>query len=87
MTPYWHVWLADLQKLSGFSVDRCIKPKNFSDIMTGQLHHFADASTGGYGAVTYLRLTDSYGNISCTLLTSKSRVVSLKQITIPRPEL
>ena len=41
----------------------------------------------GYGAVTYLRLTDSYGNISCTLLTSKSRVVPLKQITIPRLEL
>lgn len=83
----WHVWLADLQKLSGFSVDRCIKPKNFIDIMTSQLHHFADASNSCYGAVTYLRLTDSYGKISCTLLTSKSRVVPLKQITIPRLEL
>lgn len=83
----WHVWLADLPKLSCFSVNRCIKPKNFSDIMTSQLHHFADASTSGYGAVTYLRLTDSYGNISCTLMTSKSRVVPLKQITIPRLEL
>ena len=68
----WHVWLANLPKLSGFSVNRCIKPKNFSDIMTSQLHHFADASTSGYRAVTYLRLTDSHGNISCTLMTSKS---------------
>ena len=84
---HWHVWLADLLKRSGFSVNRCIKPKNFSDIMNSQLHHFADASTSGYGAVTYLRLTDSYGNISCTLMSSKSRVVPLKQITIPRLEL
>ncbi|XP_022784631.1 uncharacterized protein LOC111325153 [Stylophora pistillata] len=83
----WHVWLADLPKLSGFSVNRCIKPKNFNDIMTSQLHHFSDGSTSGYGAVTYLHLTDSYGNISCTLMTSKSRVVPLKQITIPRLEL
>jgi len=44
----WHVWLAELPELSGFS-----------DIMTSQLHHFADASASGYGAVTYLRLTDS----------------------------
>ena len=39
----WGAWLADLPKLSGFSVNRCIKPKNFSGIMTSQLHHFADA--------------------------------------------
>ena len=83
----WHVWLADLPKLSGFSVNRCVKPKNFSDILNSQLHHFADASTSGYGAVTYLRLIDSYGNISCTLMSSKSPVVPLKQITIPRLEL
>ena len=55
--------------------------------MTSQLHHFADASTSGHGAVTYLHLTDSYGNISCALKASKSRVVPLKQITIPRLEL
>ena len=32
----WQVWLAYLPKLSGFSVNRCIKPKNFSDIKTSQ---------------------------------------------------
>ena len=73
----WHI----------FSVNRCIKLKNFSDIKTSQLNHFADASTSGYGTVTYLRLTDSYGNISSTLVTTKSRVVPLKQITIPRLKL
>lgn len=51
-----------------------------------QLHHFADASTLGYGTVTYLRMDTNIG-IHVTFLLSKARVAPLKQVTIPHLEL
>ena len=41
---HWQKWLADVPKLSEFTVDRCFKPANFGDISSSQLHHFSDAS-------------------------------------------
>ncbi len=51
-----------------------------------QLHNFADASTLGYGTVTYLRMETKH-DVHVTFLLSKARVAPLKQITIPRFEL
>lgn len=51
-----------------------------------QLHNFADASTLGYGTVTYLRLETKH-DVHVTFLLSKARVAPLKQETIPRLEL
>ena len=45
-----------MKQLSVFSVERCIKPVGFGKIKHAQLHHFADASEGGYGTVTYIRM-------------------------------
>ena len=39
----WERWLADLPKLPQFSIERCIKPRGFEVISSGQLHHFSDA--------------------------------------------
>ena len=83
----WQGWLEELPKLSEFSADRCLKPPDFGQVMSSQLHHFSDASETGYGAVSYLRLVDSNGNIHCTFVMGKSRVTPLKRITIPRLEL
>ena len=52
-----------------------------------QLHHFSDASEEGYGAVSYLCLTDALGNIACSILLGKARVAPLKTVTEPRLEL
>lgn len=52
----WTKWLSDLEKLSEFKVDRCIKSKWFGRITSSQLHHFSDASENGYGTVTYPRI-------------------------------
>ncbi|XP_070548347.1 uncharacterized protein [Ptychodera flava] len=58
----WEKWLSDLPKLEeSFTVPRCIKPEYFGDVDVAQLHHFADASENGYGAVSYLRLIDKVG--------------------------
>ena len=44
----WEKWLADLPKLSQFSVSRCIKPFGFNVISSSQLQHFSDASEVGF---------------------------------------
>ena len=83
----WEKWLLDLPRLSDFAVNRCVKPANFGDIISSQLHHFSDAAETGYGSVTYLRQVNASGEIHCSLMMSKSRVTPLKQISIPRLEL
>lgn len=83
----WLKWLEDLPKLEALKVDRCLKPKNFTDIVTAEIHHFSDASQQGYGAVSYLRTTDVNGNVHCSFVMAKSRLAPLKSITIPRLEL
>ena len=80
----WERWLADLPKLSQFTVQPCVKPAGFGVISSSQLHHFSDASETGLGSVSYLRLANVQGDILCTFLCAKSRVAPLKTITIPR---
>lgn len=52
-----------------------------------ELHGFCDASLAGIGAVIYLRFIDNNGEITISLLTSKTRVAPLREIKIPRLEL
>ncbi|KAL0177460.1 hypothetical protein M9458_026354, partial [Cirrhinus mrigala] len=83
----WSSWIQDLPKLADFSVSRCIKPTNFGNPQSFQLHHFADASEVGYGTVSYLRMTNDRGKIHVCFMMGKARVAPLKQMTIPRLEL
>ena len=39
----WKKWLAGLPTLTGFTVERCMKPENFGEIVGAQIHHFSDA--------------------------------------------
>ncbi|XP_035983363.1 uncharacterized protein LOC118557443 [Fundulus heteroclitus] len=55
----WKEWLRELQLISSFRIGRCYKPAGF-EVTSAQLHHFCDASEGGYGTVSYLRLTRRY---------------------------
>lgn len=55
----WGIWLKELPKLEQFTIGRCFKPTNFSSVISCQLHHFSDASTIAYGAVSYLRLVNA----------------------------
>lgn len=48
---------------------------------------FADASELAYGAVVYLRIRHSDGNITVELLASKTKVAPLHKVTLPRLEL
>lgn len=83
----WKQWLVDIESLISFKVDRCIKPKDFGVPIQRQLHHFADASKGGYGTVSYVRLQTSRNKVHVAFLLGKARVTPIKSITIPRLEL
>ncbi|KAK3702238.1 hypothetical protein QZH41_005406 [Actinostola sp. cb2023] len=80
----WESWLSDLPKLEQFSIPRCFKPPDFTDVQRRELHHFSDASSHGYGAVSYLRQIDASGKVHCSLVTAKSILAPLKAMTIPR---
>ena len=82
--PLWRMWLDGLPKLSQLSVDRCVRPIDFGNVVSRQIHHFCDASQSSYGAVSYLRLVNSDGQVHCSFLIGKSRLAPLKQTTIPR---
>lgn len=83
----WKKWVEDLVLLDNFSVRRCITPKGFGDIRSAQLHHFCDASESGFGAVSYLRLSNGKQEVCVSFVIGKARVAPLKQVTIPRLEL
>ena len=51
------------------------------------LHGFSDASNSAYTPVVYIKAVTKYGNITVTIVASKSRIVPLnKFITIQRLE-
>ncbi|XP_078381445.1 uncharacterized protein LOC144664208 [Oculina patagonica] len=83
----WEAWLSDLPKLERFEIPRCFKPPEFAAVRRRELHHFSDASSQGYGAVSYLRQTDANGKVHCSLIMAKSRVAPIKSVTIPRMKL
>ena len=83
----WLCWKHELQDMEKLRIPRCVQSHGQSEIVSIQLHHFSDASMMAYGAVSYLRTTDSTGHIRCFLLMAKSRLSPIKQQTIPRLEL
>ena len=85
--PSWKQWLEYLSNIENLTVSCCLKPENFGNLCSAQLHHFSDASEDGYGAASYLRLESTSENFHCALLLGKSRVAPLKTITIPRMKL
>ncbi|XP_071795617.1 uncharacterized protein [Asterias amurensis] len=66
---------------------QAVRPSDFVDVATCQLHAFSDASDEGYGIAIYTRHEDSSGRVFCNLLMGKSRVAPLKKVTTPRMEL
>ena len=83
----WVKWKSKLPALENLRISRCIKSVGFGKIMRSSIHHFSDASEGGYGQSSYLRLEDDQGKIHCVLLIGKSKASPLKYISIPRLEL
>ena len=82
----WNEWLKDLGNVKTISLPRCMLECDQGEILSYQLHGFADASKKGYCAMVYLVCRTKQGTYT-RLLCAKSRVSPLKELTIPRLEL
>lgn len=40
----WNKWLEELENVENFKINRCLKPQDFGQITSAQMHHFSDAS-------------------------------------------
>ena len=83
----WDKWRNELPLLELLIVPRCVKPTEFGEVTSRQIHVFSDASTVGYGSVAYQRLCDNEGRIHCSFLMGKARLAPIKSVTISRLEL
>ena len=79
----WSHLMAD-QDSSQIAIPRRIVMNDCDEF---ELHVFADASGDAYAAAAYLRQKSADGKYFVTLISSKSRVAPIKQITIPKLEL
>ena len=73
--------------LTAVYIPRCVLASSSKSPCKNEMHHFADASTIGYGTCTYLRQIDDEGTVSLSLLMDKARVAPKKVTAIPRLEL
>ena len=82
----WTSWRKQLSSLTNHPIPRYVADGP-SQVIDRQLHDFCDASTVAYGGVVYLRLLHANATTSVRLMTSKTRVAPLSDLTIPRLEL
>ena len=83
----WAMWLKELEGLVDFRLDRCLFTSRFGRLVSAQLHHFCDASTKAYAAVSYLRMEDDVGFVQARLIMARTKLAPLKSTTVPRLEL
>jgi hypothetical protein len=80
----WQKWKEELEHLNLIRISRSFLTVLGLEIISIQLHGYSDASPNAYGAVAYLCLQDSTGNIQIQLLFAKTRVAPTKRVTLPR---
>ncbi|GFV97506.1 integrase catalytic domain-containing protein [Trichonephila clavipes] len=76
----WRRFIDSLEAVNNISIDRCIMIHRAESIEL-------DSSEKAYGSSIYLKSISALGEVKVCLVTSKSRVSPLKQISIPRLEL
>ena len=85
--PIWEKWRNEILELEKLEIQRCFKPVDFGGIKAVELHYFSDASEGGYGQCSYIRLVNDSDKAHCSFVIGKARVSPLRQRSIPRLEL
>ncbi|XP_062538341.1 uncharacterized protein LOC134206628 [Armigeres subalbatus] len=80
----WQELQRALSYLHKVQVPRCVISSN---VMFYELHGFSDASSVAYGACVYIRSIFLDKTATMSLLTSKSKLAPLHDLSIPRKEL
>ncbi|GFW49835.1 integrase catalytic domain-containing protein [Trichonephila clavipes] len=84
----WSAWCKEIEHLQKLKIPRYYySPTNLINRNDLQFHVFSDASPKSFGAVAYLRYKISDRNFNTRFVISKSRVVPIKKIALPRLEL
>ena len=78
----WLKWRNQLMTLQDMNITRCIKPKNFGEIIHCSLHYFSDACETGYGMSAYIRLVNAEGVVHCSLLLENHKLHHSRFISI-----
>ena len=80
----WNRLKADLSALRELQIPRAIVTTRIKNV---QIHVFSDASEKAFAAVIYSRVTDTLGNSSVKIISSKTKVSPVKTVSLPRLEL
>ena len=80
----WLKWCEELPSLAEGKIPRKILDCT-DQILNVEVHAFSDASKLAYGSAVYLRLKKE-NNVQINLVALKSRVASIKEISLPRLE-
>ena len=73
----FHNWQASIPLLTQYKIPRWWNTDDTEDVASEQAHFFSDASTSGYAAVGYRRVTGASGAVHVTIITARSHVVPL----------
>ncbi|XP_059045891.1 uncharacterized protein LOC131841587 [Achroia grisella] len=80
----WNDYIQQLPSIQNLFVPRRC---TIDHAVSYELHGFCDSSEKAYGAVIYLRVTDSSDRVHTFFVCSKARVAPLKKLSLPRLEL
>ena len=83
----WDKWVQDLAETKEICINRCLYETEGGDVTDCYLHGFGDASKKAYCAMVYFVYRTKDGKAHVRLVAGKTRVASLKKLSIPRLEL
>lgn len=81
---WWRNWLERLPQLNDMDLPRCLFPDG-DDIVTSQLHTFADASEEAFAAAVYIRIVYRRGKVMTRLMMVKAKQVPQKTLSGRQP--
>ncbi|XP_025270370.1 uncharacterized protein LOC112639710 [Camponotus floridanus] len=81
----WRGWQSELPHLGDIRIPRWLKSEPTDS--NPEIHGFADASEKAFAAVVYLLTRDKNNQVQVSLLSAKTKVAPLKQVSLPRLEL
>jgi hypothetical protein len=81
----WNLIHEQIPKLNEVQINK--KVIGCGEVSNKQVHGFPEASERAYAACVYVRSVNDLGEVTVNLLSSKSRVAPIKQVSLPRLEL
>ena len=77
-------WMDEFDSMTSIEFHRCLIPSTNGN---HQLHTFTDSSMSAIAAIVYVRTTKPDGSSTSRYVISKTKVVTIKQLSIPKLEL